>query len=89
MITLKKSYAEAKDKGLRPLINDLQNYINNFLMSDIDPLFEFVFTGTDNSEDPLIMAQRMKVEVESFKTINEARCRERPTTLYKVVMRSF
>ena len=69
----KEKLAEAKDKGLRPLINDLQNYFNNFLMPDIDPRFELVFTGTDNAEDPLVMAQRMKVEVESFKTINEAR----------------
>ena len=63
---------ESKDKGLRPLINHLQDCINHHIIWELEPEFEFAFTGMDAKAEEKEREARM-TEVTKIKTINEIR----------------
>ena len=64
----------SKDKGLYPLLKFLQRKINKFIVSQLDPRFEFVFEGldVDNPKDELEADVKM---MSNFMTIDEVRVR--------------
>jgi HK97 family phage portal protein len=63
---------ESKDKGLRPLINHLQDCINHHIIWELEPEFEFAFTGMDAKAEEKEREARM-TEVTKIKTVNEIR----------------
>jgi phage portal protein BeeE len=67
-----KTIIESKDKGLRPLMEFIQDSLNQHLIWEINPDFEFAFTGLDaKSEDKEREANT--VEVKHFRTVDEIR----------------
>lgn len=50
----------SKDKGLKPLLQFLQKQINKYLISELDPRFEFVFTGVDIEDEASILDNDVK-----------------------------
>lgn len=63
---------ESKDKGLRPLIEHVEDCINHQLIWEINPDFEFSFTGYDSRAEDAERKARME-EVKSFRTVDEVR----------------
>jgi phage portal protein BeeE len=63
---------ESKDKGLRPLLEHLEDHINQHMIWEINPDFEFSFTGYDAKAEEQDRKARAE-EVKSFKTVNEVR----------------
>lgn len=63
---------ESKDKGLRPLLEHIEEHLNKYMVWEINPDFEFSFTGFDASAEERERKARSE-EVKSFKTVNEAR----------------
>ena len=62
----------SREKGLRPLIRAVQNWINHWLINQIDERFELVFVGLDGQSE----ADRLELDikkVQHFMTINEIR----------------
>lgn len=62
----------SREKGLRPLIRAVQNWINHWLINQIDERFELVFVGLDGQSE----ADRLKMDIDkvkTFMTINEIR----------------
>lgn len=50
----------SKDKGLKPLLQFIQKQINKYLVSELDPRFEFVFTGVDIEDEGAILDNDIK-----------------------------
>ena len=63
---------QSQDKGLKPLLTFLAGLMNEYIISRIDPDFEFEFVGLNvNSEkDELALDER---KVTHYQTINEIR----------------
>jgi hypothetical protein len=62
----------SKEKGLRPLLRALQQWVNRYVIDQLDNRFELVFTGLDTTTAQEQL--RMNVEkVKSIMTINEVR----------------
>lgn len=67
-----KKVVESKDKGLRPLMEHIQDCLNTHLIWEMNPDFEFVFSGIDaDSQDREI--DRLLKEVGSIRMVDEAR----------------
>lgn len=49
----KERLQHSREKGLKPLLQFLQKIITRYIVSEIDPDFEFVFTGIDIEDDEL------------------------------------
>jgi hypothetical protein len=47
----KERLAHSKDKGLKPLLKVIQKNIDKFIVSELNPSFEFVFTGIDIEDE--------------------------------------
>lgn len=62
----------SKDKGLYPLLKFIQRRINKFIVSRIDPEFEFVFVGMDGNDQETELEQDIKM-MSNFMTIDEIR----------------
>lgn len=66
----------SKDKGLRPLLDYLENIVNRHIIRQWNPKladkYEFKFVGLQ-SESRVQEIDRLKKEVEVYKTLNEAR----------------
>lgn len=63
---------QSKDKGLYPILKFLQKRLNKFVISQIDPAYELLFTGMD----ALSVEQEHKLDYEavrSYSTVNEIR----------------
>lgn len=61
---------ESKDKGLRPLMEHISDTLNQHLVWEINPDFEFQFVGIDaKAED--IERNAHVTEVQNFKTVNQ------------------
>jgi hypothetical protein len=65
----------SKDKGLKPLLTFLANYINSHIIEILDPQFILEFTGID-SESEKEALDRQKEEVKFKKTVNEIRAED-------------
>ncbi len=67
---------QSRDKGLKPLLDYIENIINRHLIrawdSNLADKYEFKFVGLD-AETRQQEAERLKEEVETWKTYNEAR----------------
>lgn len=68
----KERIQNSKDKGLYPLLKFLQRKINKFIVSQIDPRFEFAFQGLD-VEDPKDELEADIKMMSNFMTIDEIR----------------
>ena len=63
---------ESKDKGLRPLIEHIEDTINEHIIWELEPDFEFAFTGFDAKAEDKEREARM-LEVTKVKTVDEIR----------------
>lgn len=63
---------ESKDKGLRPLIEHVEDHINQHMIWEMNADFEFSFTGYDAKAEEAERKARME-EVKSFRTVDEVR----------------
>lgn len=70
----KERIQNSKDKGLYPLLKFLQRKINKYIVSQIDPRFEFAFQGLD-VEDPKEELAADVTMMGNFMTIDEIRVR--------------
>lgn len=62
----------SKEKGLRPLLRAIQQWINRFILDQLDDRFELVFTGLDTTT----AQEQLKMNIDKVKsimTINEVR----------------
>lgn len=62
----------SKDKGLYPLLKFFQRKFNKFIVSQIDPDFEFLFVGLNG----LTIQEELDMEIQklsNFQTVNEIR----------------
>jgi hypothetical protein len=66
---------ESKDKGLRPLLTHLEDHLNQHILWELNPDFEFSFTGYDAKAEDKETDRRAK-QVKTHKTINEIRAEE-------------
>lgn len=64
----------SKDKGLYPILKHIQKRINKFIVQQLNPKYEFVFTGMDTSS-PKDEMEADKSAVTNFMTINEIRAK--------------
>ena len=62
----------SREKGLRPLLRAVQNWLNHWLISEIDDRFEIVFIGLDSQSEKEKLDADIK-KVTHFMTINEIR----------------
>lgn len=63
---------ESKDKGLRPLLDHVADHINAHLIWELNPDFEFGFSGFDAKAEDAERKARGE-EVKSYLTVNEVR----------------
>ncbi len=63
---------ESKDKGLRPLLDHIAEHLNRHIIWDLNPDFEFSFTGFDSKAEEADRKARGE-EVKTYKTVNEVR----------------
>lgn len=65
----------SKDRGLKPLLEDVASWINIHLIWPLDPYFEFAFLGLDaKSTDQAV--ELAKKQSEFLKTVDELRAEE-------------
>jgi Phage portal protein len=62
----------SKDKGLRPLLRNVEMWLNRFVVRALDPRFELRFTGLD-SVSPREQLDRDRLKVSTYMTLNELR----------------
>jgi len=62
----------SKDRGLRPLLRQVQGWLNRWIIHPIAPELSFEFVGLD-SEDAKSKLEADKERVSSYMTINEVR----------------
>lgn len=62
----------SKDKGLKPLLKHIQTWINKYIVSRIDPNYEFLFKGIDGNDETNELDYDIKA-VQNFQTLNEIR----------------
>jgi len=64
----------ARDTGIRPLINDLQEHVNKNILTRIDEevskYFGFTFCGLDK-EDPQKEATRLQQDMQTYASVND------------------
>jgi phage portal protein BeeE len=63
---------ESKDKGLRPIVTHIEDNLNQRVIWDLNPDFEFAFTGLDAKAEEKEREARL-AEVKAVKTVNEGR----------------
>lgn len=63
---------ESKDKGLLPLLTHIEDHINSHMIWELNPEFEFSFTGYDAKAEATERASRIE-EVKGLKTLDEVR----------------
>lgn len=62
----------SKDKGLRPLLNKISRWVNQFILKRVTDDFYFAFSGIDSKDEKDIINVR-KEEVGAYKTVDEVR----------------
>ncbi len=66
---------ESKDRGLRPLLKDIQNWINVHLIWPLDPYMQLKFFGLDAKDATDVVDMQAK-EVKFKKTVDELRAED-------------
>jgi hypothetical protein len=70
-----EKYKESRDKGLIPLLNHIENWINKYLITPMNPDFVFEFVGYgDHTKDGLAALNKERSAVTH--TINELRAEQ-------------
>lgn len=62
----------SRERGLRPILRAIEYWLNKYVIHELDPEMELIFTGLD-SETP---GQKLKMDIDkvhSFVTVNEIR----------------
>lgn len=67
-----KRITESKDKGLRPLMDHIEDSLNQHIVWELNPDFEFDFVGLDAKSEEAEREARIK-EVQNYRTIDEVR----------------
>lgn len=62
----------SKDKGLRPLLRFIEDYINKNIISEFSDEYVFNFVGMDEKSEEEVVELQSK-EVKTYKTVNEIR----------------
>lgn len=62
----------SRDKGLKPLLKDIQNWINKWIIHQIAPDFEFRFVGIEEKDEQTDFDRDIQ-SMANFMTINELR----------------
>jgi hypothetical protein len=62
----------SKEKGLRPLLRAIESWLNKFVIRELDPRFELVFSGMDITPADKQLEMDIK-KVGAFMTVNEMR----------------
>lgn len=65
----------SKDRGLQPLLRYVQTLVNEEIIQEIDPEYEFIFVGIDAQTEQQAIELRSK-ELATYKTLNEIRREE-------------
>ncbi len=63
---------ESKDRGLRPLVEHITDHVNQHIIWEMEPDFEFSFAGLDAKAEQAERDARLQ-EVRGVKTVNEIR----------------
>lgn len=50
----------SKDKGLKPLLKFIEKHLNKYIVSELDPEYEFYFTGVDIEDEESILDNDVK-----------------------------
>jgi hypothetical protein len=66
----KAEITESKDKGLNPLVQHIADSINRHIIWELEPDFEFAFTGLDAKAEEKTREAR-NVEVRGWRTVNQ------------------
>jgi hypothetical protein len=69
----KEKLEYSKDKGLRPILKNLQYWFNKYIVWQIDPEFELRFVGDDDYEDKATELDNDIKKVGAYMTLNEIR----------------
>ena len=64
----------SKDKGLKPLLKQIEFWINKYIINYLDKDYEFVFVGLGEEEEHVELESDVK-RLQSFETLNEVRMR--------------
>lgn len=56
----KERLNHSKNKGLKPMLSFLQKFISKYIVSEINPDFEFVFTGVDLEDASTVLDNDIK-----------------------------
>lgn len=62
----------SKDKGLKPLLKNIQFWINKWIINAVNPEWEFVFAGLDVDDEDNELERDIKA-VTNFETLGEVR----------------
>lgn len=71
----KEKLSYSKDKGLKPLLKNIQHWLNKYIVYQIDPEFEFRFVGIEDAEDKIQELEQDVKKVTNFMTVNEIRAK--------------
>lgn len=71
----KEKLKYSKDKGLKPLMKNIQYWLNKYIVWQIDPEFEFRFVGLEDAEDQATELDEDVKRVGSYMTVNEIRAK--------------
>ncbi len=63
----------SKDKGLKPLLKQIERWINKYIISQLDKNFEFRFVGIDDETTFKEELDANVLMLQNFKTLNEIR----------------
>jgi hypothetical protein len=64
----------SRDKGLKPLLKQIQFWINKYIVYRINPDYEFQFVGIDSQDENNELTQDIQ-KLNSFQTFNEIRAK--------------
>ena len=62
----KERLEHSKDKGLKPLLKVIQKNIDKFIVSEVNPNYQFVFTGIDLEDETLKLDNDIKKVTSGF-----------------------
>jgi hypothetical protein len=62
----------SQEKGLRPLLRQIQTWINKYIIKELDDRFELVFVGLEKSDPQAVLKMNLD-KVRAIMTVNEVR----------------
>lgn len=71
----KEKLKYSRSKGLKPLLRKFEKWMNKFIVSQLDPSYEFKFVGIDDDDDEELELERDIKAVSNFMTLNEVRAK--------------